>query len=398
MSNRSATSTEEQKHAKNEQASQGTILPTNVIIHNEPFKKKENVALYTKNSPFLAKIVEKECLSRCGSTKSTYHIALEIGNADFPYAPGDSIGILPQNEPQDVAKLLKSVTPGTVTDPKRGDEISIEQFLTERANLDRITSPLIRLTGEDPANRLIIAEKHDVVSYLAHHKDIEPQALANVLAPLLPRFYSIASSQKVSPGKIDLLVATFAYEKGGRIKTGVGSDFLCHRATLNTTPIPIYPHPAASFSLASPDTPIIMIGPGTGIAPFRAFLQERAEFPTENWLFFGERNRTTDYYYQDFLEDLEKNGKLRLDLAFSRDQDHKIYVQDLIRKNGEEFWEWIDKKNATIYLCGDAKQMAKAVNATFHEIAEEYGNLSKEEAANYIKQLRKNKRCLMDVY
>ncbi|MDN3508100.1 MAG: sulfite reductase, partial [Simkaniaceae bacterium] len=136
----------------------------------------------------------------------------------------------------------------------------------------------------------------------------------------------------------------------------------------------------------------------TGIAPFRAFLQERALHPTENWLFFGERNRATDFYYRDFLETLSQEKKLRLDLAFSRDQNHKIYVQDLIRENGKDVWEWIDKKNATLYLCGDAKQMAKAVNMALHDIAQAHGGHTIQTATDYIKQLRKNKRCLMDVY
>ncbi|MDN3508251.1 MAG: hypothetical protein P0S94_04955, partial [Simkaniaceae bacterium] len=246
MSDSSTAPAKEHKHAKNEQNSQSDILPTNLIIDNEPFKKKENVSSYTKKSPFYAQIVERMCLSGKESTKSTYHITLEIGDANFPYQPGDSIGIFPKNDPKDIASLLHAITPGNIIDLKRGDTLPIAQFLEERANLDRITSPLIRLVGDDPANRLQLAEKHDVISYLSGRKNLAPQALADALAPLLPRFYSIASSSRVNPGKIDLLVATIAYEKGGRIKKGVGSDYLCYRSTLFDTKVGIYPHPAPS--------------------------------------------------------------------------------------------------------------------------------------------------------
>jgi sulfite reductase (NADPH) flavoprotein alpha-component len=215
----------------------------------------------------------------------------------------------------------------------------------------------------------------------------------------MPRFYSIASSPKVFPNEVHLTVAFLQYEANGQIHTGVGSHFLCCQAEVELTPVPIYVQPSHHFTLPDPNTAMILIGPGTGIAPFRAFLQERlaTQAPGLNWLFFGERNRATDFYYSDFWLQLEKQGRIRLDLAFSRDQPQKIYVQHKILEHKKSFWDWI-QQGSWIYVCGDAENMAKDVDAALQQIAREEGQLSEEDARLYIKSLRTEKRYLLDVY
>jgi sulfite reductase (NADPH) flavoprotein alpha-component len=180
----------------------------------------------------------------------------------------------------------------------------------------------------------------------------------------------------------------------------VGSHFLCHQAAIESTPIPIYVQPSNHFTLPEdPATPIIMIGPGTGIAPFRAFLQERiaSQAPGLNWLFFGERNQATDFYYADFWLELEKQGRLRLDLAFSRDQKEKIYVQHKLLEQKKSIWNWIEK-GAMLYVCGDAEEMAKDVEWALKEIVQEEGKMIEEDARKFLKTMRAEKRYLLDVY
>ncbi len=221
-----------------------------------------------------------------------------------------------------------------------------------------------------------------------------------MLAPLLPRFYSIASSPSVHPDEAHLTVSLSSYEYKGEIRYGVASQFLCHLATPHVTPIPCYVQPAAHFTIPSHShADLIMVGPGTGVAPFRAFVQERlAQNATGNhWLFFGERHRATDFFYEEFWTALAQQQKLKLDLAFSRDQAEKIYVQHRMEENGLELWNWLDR-GAYLYVCGDADPMAKQVEQTLLQIFETHGKLSSEESKLFLKTLRKEKRFLSDVY
>jgi sulfite reductase (NADPH) flavoprotein alpha-component len=215
----------------------------------------------------------------------------------------------------------------------------------------------------------------------------------------MPRFYSIASSPKVYADEIHLTVAYSSAHVDGHLIVGVGSHFLCEQAHIESTPIPLYIQPSNHFTLPTPTTSIILIGPGTGIAPFRAFIQERLATQAEghNWLFFGERNRATDFYYGDYWTALEAQGRLRLDTAFSRDQAEKIYVQHKMLENKKALWEWL-QQGAHLYVCGDAERMAKDVDAALQQIVQEEGLLTEEEARKYLKTLRQEKRYLLDVY
>ncbi len=365
---------------------------------------------HDKNTPFPAKLIKKTLLSQEGSTKRTYHLTLDLTGSDLKYHPGDAIGVYPHNLSSDVDELLLSMHASgseEVSDPRSLSKMPLRTFLLTKANLSRVTPKLLKmlvpsLAEGDNEKRKHYIETHDVLDVFREHKNstCSLDELVSAFSPLLPRFYSIASSQSTSNTSVDLLVATFTYEVGGKVKRGVGSHFLCETALLNETEIPIYIQGTSSFTLPSdPHTPILMIGPGTGVAPFRAFLQERQfqKAPGKNWLIFGERSSKHDFYYEDYFKTLKRKEFLSLDTAFSRDQTEKIYVQHRLEEKGESVWKLMEQ-GGVVYICGDARHMAKDVVAALHRIVEEKGKHSTEEAKAYIKTLRQEKRLKMDVY
>ncbi len=313
------------------------------------------MAIIDKSNPFPAKIKERSLLNKLGSTKQTYHIVLDIKGSGLSFKPGDSIAVIPQNDAVRVQEALRTLNANPedpIVDPRSNQTMTMGDYLTYKVNLTRL-----------PA-----------------------------FAPLLPRFYSVASSANAHPDEIHLLV--------GLLPDGVASPFLCQTAQINETPVPIYLQPAHSFFLPQNlETHIIMIGPGTGIAPFRAFMQERlhTQSPGKNWLFFGERNRASDFFYEDFWTALTVDNRLKLDLAFSRDQEEKLYVQHQMYQQSKELWDWI-QEGAHIYVCGDKERMAKDVDATLQKIAQEQGNLTPDDARVFVRGLRTQKRYLLDVY
>lgn len=361
---------------------------------------------YNKENPFPAKISERYLLNKEGSTKKTYHVTLDLSDSNIKYRCGDAIAILPENSPEDVYHLLKALNQSgneIIVDPRSGSEMTLDHFLKTKANLIRIPTPLLKQTGnlnllEDKELRNQFIASHDLTDFFEMHPPTLPlQELISYFAPLLPRFYSIASSPLVNPNQVDLLIATFSYQHGKKERHGLGPHYLCESASMHTTPIHCYHHPTPHFILPeSPDTPIIMVGPGTGVAPYRAFLQEREaqNASGKNWLFFGERNKPFDYYYEAYLETLRKKGFLTLDLAFSRDQEEKVYVQHRLLENGSKIWEALTS-GAHFYVCGDARRMAKDVTAALSSIIETHGG---EDSSSYLKTLRKEKRLLLDVY
>jgi sulfite reductase (NADPH) flavoprotein alpha-component len=363
---------------------------------------------YDRHHPFLSRLQERSLLTKSGSTKKTCHLSLTLAGSSLTYQPGDTIAILPSNEPVLVHHFLDSAQ-------LQGND-SMKDYLTHKANLFKATSHLLKTLHErspHPQTRelLLTENKPKCLQFLESsspadlfllHPDagLSPEEISKLLLPLLPRFYSIASSQLVFPDEVHLTVTDANYLINGKWRRGLGPDFLCERTVVGETPIPIYLQPAHGFTLPSdPDASIILIGPGTGIAPFRAFLQERLakEAKGKNWLFFGERNRATDFYYEDFWLELEKQGRLRLDLAFSRDGAEKVYVQHCLWEKRKDIWAWMEE-GAYFYVCGDANEMAKDVEATMQRIAKEEGSLTEEQARLKIKALRANKRYLMDVY
>lgn len=351
---------------------------------------------HNRSNPFLSRILERTLLTKSGSTKKTYHLSLDLAGSNIVYKPGDSVAILPENDPADVDRILDALGCSgdeEIFDPKTESETLLRSYLIHKANLQKPSPAFLRRVKPFPQEETIAAE-------LISDAALSYKELPSLLLPLLPRFYSIASSQHVFPDEVHLTVASVSYMAGGKLRHGVGTHFLCERAALAKTRIPLYIQPSHGFALpADPHAPIILVGPGTGVAPFRAFLQERLykNMPGRNWLFFGERQREHDFYYADFWLALEQQKRLRLDLAFSRDGAEKVYVQHKMWENRKDLWAWLEE-GAYFYVCGDANEMAKDVEAMLQKIAASEGNLSEEEARRKIKSLRAQKRYLADVY
>lgn len=320
---------------------------------------------------FLARIKERIRLNP-GSEKETYHIVLDLEGSGIEYTVGDCIGVYPENDPGYVSNLIDAL-----------GEPSLQDFLLKEANLSRIPKKLL---GEHP----------DLLSLIRYQKP-ETHNLREKLLPLLPRFYSIASSANRVKDEVHLTVALSKNPSSSSTPFGVCSHYLCVRAPLQQPVVPIFHQPSRHFFLPpeSAHCPIIMIGPGTGIAPFRGFMQERTH--KKNWLFFGERHEKTDYYYRSFWEELAAQNRLRIDCAFSRDQKEKVYVQHKMLQNSVELWKWIEE-GAFLFVCGDAAKMAKDVDLTLQRIVEIEGCKSPDEARLYIRNLKKEMRYQRDVY
>jgi sulfite reductase (NADPH) flavoprotein alpha-component len=304
------------------------------------------------------------------------------------------------NAPDGVAKSLREALRRDyqITQPSRQFVEVLAQRLGERA-------------GELPA-LLDPERRHDLEAHLWGRECIDlllehpgagftPEEFVGALRKMPPRLYSIASSRQAHPGEVHLIVAVVRYESHGRPRKGVASTFLADRVT-DDTRVPVFVHSAKGFRLPEdPGTPILMVGPGTGIAPFRAFLEEREVTGARgrNWLFFGEQRKETEFFYREEFEKWQADGLLtRLDTAFSRDQADKIYVQHRLLENAAEVWRWIDRDGAHLYVCGDARRMAKDVEAALHTMAREQGGRTPEQATEYIENLRKAKRYKRDVY
>lgn len=340
--------------------------------------------------PFLSTIKERYCLNRDGSEKKTYHIVLDLEQSQIDYVVGDCLGVFPENDPHYVQKILNEAQLSGEEKILNRKKVlkSIRHFLLQEANIYRI--PKAFKTGDSP--------------FLHDHligKQIDPQTLSDSLSPLLPRFYSIASSMHSVGNEAHLTVALAPSLLPNMIPFGTCSHFLCDRAPLGLPAVPLFLQRSRHFSLGSEtnDKPIIMIGPGTGVAPFRGFMQERIarQASSKNWLFFGERNQATDFYYQDFWEKLSQNGFLKLDCAFSRDQEIKVYVQHKMLENSALFWQWLEE-GAYLYVCGDAAQMAKDVELTLHQIVQQEGHMDLAAAKSYIKNLKSLGRYQRDIY
>jgi sulfite reductase (NADPH) flavoprotein alpha-component len=384
---------------------------------------KEQFSVIDRLHPVKSVIKERYPLTQCGSTKHTYHVSLDFNDAPIRFKVGDSIGIYPQNDPRLVQHLIEAMRvrgDERIHDPRSGTILSLWEFLSFKANLSRLTSSFLKLfyayeTLHDKKNhlhRLLQQENKPLLSqYLSTHDPLDLfkeyrnvqaplQELCAQFGPLLPRFYSVASSQLVFKNEVHLAVALFTFTHQGEQRFGVGSHFLCNLATVNATEVPIYVQPAHYFTLPPDDnTAMIMIGPGTGVAPYRAFMQERITKGAQgkNWLFFGERNRRTDYFYEKDWSQWVAQGKLKIDLAFSRDQPEKIYVQHKMVENAKEIWTWLEE-GAYFYVCGDAHRMAKDVESMLQKIIQEQGAMTEEAARAYVRNLRSQKRYCIDIY
>lgn len=325
----------------------------------------------------------------------TYLLTLAF-DEDVHFKAGDSLAIFPKNSTQDVLAFLEVLN--LAPDDKLDYDITVFDFLQTKVNLSKWNSKLSQLVFNEqklPDSLQNLSPLQILKTVTISHTIAKD--LLFLLSPQMPRYYSIASSPKVNPRFIDLLVSLNRFEIDGKQCFGLASSFLCLESPVDST-VYGFLHPAEHFRMPEEDVPMIMIGPGTGIAPFRAFIQERVRAHIcKNWLFFGERHKESDFYFQEELMSYHLDHKLRLSLAFSRDQEHKIYVQDLIYTHKEEFYDWI-KKGAIIYVCGDAKNMAKDVEATIIKILSEYEKIELKQAQLMLRALKKERRYNLDVY
>jgi sulfite reductase (NADPH) flavoprotein alpha-component len=371
---------------------------------------------FSKANPFPASVLQNYNLNGLGD-KQTHHVAISLDDSGLEYEVGDALGVYPANPPDVVDEIVAHLPfeASTVPTPD-GGEVSLRDALIHHYDIGTLNKSIIQKwqakSGSPTLRALVEADDkkayddfcwgRDLIDLVADHPAnfADAAEFISVLKKLQPRLYSIASSPRAHPGEVHLCVGIVRYESHGRKRGGICSTFLADRVAENVKPR-IFVHSNSAFRLPeNGDTDVIMVGPGTGIAPFRAFLEDRKATAAKgkNWLFFGNPYSATDFLYQKELDAFQADGTLsRLDLAWSRDQKEKIYVQNLMVHQGAELWKWL-KNGAAFYVCGDASRMAKDVDQALLKIAETHGNLTPEEAAGFIAQLKKDKRYLRDVY
>jgi sulfite reductase (NADPH) flavoprotein alpha-component len=372
--------------------------------------------VYDRKHPFLARLSTNRLLTGPGSAKETRHFEISLNGSNLSYTAGDALGIVPCNCPELVEQILRALNcdgEEAVPGPD-GNEAPLHKALLEFYEITKIPSGLLRCVAErsaDPSLRELLEPvaadrlkgflgQREIVDLLLEHSSskISATEFVSYLKKLAPRLYSIASSPAAHGSSVHLTISIVRYETNGRRRKGVCSTFLADRVHQN---VGTFVHRSQHFRLpADPAKPVIMVGPGTGIAPFRGFLYEREAVAATgpNWLFFGDQKESTDFLYHDELIRFKKNGVLtRFNTAFSRDQAQKIYVQQRMLENGGELWAWLEA-GAHFYVCGDAQRMAKDVDEALRTIIEQAGNKSAEEAAAYVKQLKAEHRYQRDVY
>ncbi|MBI5690204.1 MAG: sulfite reductase subunit alpha [Verrucomicrobia bacterium] len=368
---------------------------------------------YSRTRPFPARLVASRNLSGTGSAKQVHHVVFDLAGSGLSYEAGDALGVVPHNCPALVDEVLLALgCDGEEAVPAPdGSTMPLRRALTECYDLGRPSPELAaRLApGDGAANAdgrgavfCAPAPRH-VIDLLAARAEprLPPADFVRLLKRLQPRLYSISSSPRATPGEVHLTVGVVRYALHGRARLGVCSTYLATRAVPGESRVGVYVHHNPAFRPPpSGDIPMIMVGPGTGIAPFRAFLQERqaAGARGRNWLFFGDQRAATDFLYHDELAALQRDGLLtRLDTAFSRDQAEKIYVQNRLLEHATEVFAWLEA-GAHFYVCGDAQRMAKDVDAALHTIITRAGGRTPEEAAAYVRALGAAKRYARDVY
>jgi sulfite reductase (NADPH) flavoprotein alpha-component len=380
-------------------------------------------APYDKNNPFSAQLVDRRRLSAAASQKDTQHFSVSLVGSGLTYKCGDSLGVYPTNNPQTVAAVLKAAGftgEEQVTIPKDTAPISLRTALSKRLSLNGPTYKFAQLLHDratdaaekarlaaaiaeaDPEKKKAWMEQREFLDLFEEHPSAKlgAQEFIELLRKLMPRLYSISSAPSKYPDEIHLTVAVVRYETNGRQREGVCSTFLSERARLNAPEVPVFVAESHFGLPADDNVPVIMVGPGTGVAPFRSFVMDRATRGAKgrNWLFFGDQRKDSDFLYADEWAAYLQSGVLtRLDLAFSRDQAAKVYVQDRMRENAAELWQWL-QAGAYFYVCGDAKRMAKDVDATLHAIVAEQGGMTPEAAVDWVKQFKKDGRYQRDVY
>jgi sulfite reductase (NADPH) flavoprotein alpha-component len=373
---------------------------------------------YTRTNPFPAKLVVNRSLCGEDSEKDTRHFEIDLSGWGLNYEVGDSMTVWPTNDPALIEEIIKKIG-------AKGDEAvkgpngntTLREALFRDCRITQTTPKFLKAIAERAVNgapllsELLKPERKqdldtylwgmEVIDFLIEHPSIKwaPQEFVDMLAKLLPRMYSISSSLKGHPNQVHFTIDVVHYESRGRKRKGVCSTFLAERA--EGAPIPVFPNTSKFRLPEDGNTPIIMVGPGTGIAPFRAYLQERKAIGAKgkNWLFFGSQHEHCNYFYRDELEQYQRDGFLaRCDCAWSRDQAGKSYVQHKMLENAAEIWKWLNGEGAHVFVCGDARRMAKDVDAALRKIIQEQGAKTEEQTNEYVEKLKSEKRYKRDVY
>ncbi|MGG7219272.1 assimilatory sulfite reductase (NADPH) flavoprotein subunit [Bacillus sp. ATD] len=374
---------------------------------------------YSRTNPFRAEVLENLNLNGRGSNKETRHVELSLEGSGLTYEPGDSLGVYPENDPELVELLLKEMNwdpEEIVTLNKQGDVRPLKEALISHYEITVLTKPLLeqaaQLTGSEELRELLAPGNEENAKAYIEGRDlldlvrdygpfsVSAQQFVSILRKMPARLYSIASSLSANPDEVHLTIGAVRYDAHGRERKGVCSILCAERLQPGDT-LPVYVQHNQNFKLPKdPETPIIMVGPGTGVAPFRSFMQEREETGAEGkaWMFFGDQHFVTDFLYQTEWQNWLKDGVLtKMDVAFSRDTEEKVYVQHRMLEQSAELFEWL-QEGAAVYICGDEKHMAHDVHNTLLEIIEKEGNMSREEAEAYLADMQQQKRYQRDVY
>ncbi|SDJ02373.1 sulfite reductase (NADPH) alpha subunit [Natribacillus halophilus] len=379
--------------------------------------QSEQSAVYSRKNPFKAELLENINISGRGSNKENRHLELSLEDSNLEFEPGDSLGIFPENDPVLVDQLIEEMhwdSEELVSVNKQGEVRSLREALMSTFEITVLTKPLMEQAAAFSANdglRELLQNEQELRDYM-HGRDLLDLArdfapwevpattFITILRKIPARLYSIANSYRANPDEVHLTVGTVRYETHGRDRTGVCSGQCAERAEPGEQ-LPVYVHRNPNFKLPEdPDTPIIMIGPGTGAAPFRAFLEEREEIEAagKSWLFFGEQHFVSDFLYQVEWQQWLKEGVLtQMDVAFSRDTEEKVYVQHRMLEKSRDFYQWL-REGAVLYVCGDEKHMASDVHDALLSIIQQEGGMSAEEADAYIEEMKLQKRYQRDVY
>ncbi|WP_077212024.1 sulfite reductase subunit alpha [Bacillus dakarensis] len=388
-----------------------------LTVERSPEQTKK--ATYSRTNPFRAEVLKNINLNGPGSSKETRHIELSLKDSGLSYVPGDCLGIIPENDPELVATLVKEMEwdgEELVTINKQGDALPLKEALSSHFEITLLTKKIVQqaaaLTDNEELKKLAEPENvNELKEYMDGRdlldllRDFGPwhataQEVVSLLRKMPPRLYSIASSFRANPDEVHLTIGAVRYNANGRERKGVCSVQCAERLEAGDT-IPVFIQQNKHFNLPeAPETDIIMVGPGTGIAPFRSFIQEVSVNETrgKTWLFFGDQHSASDFLYQEELEKYMEDGVLtKLDAAFSRDTDQKVYVQHKMLENSQELYQWLEG-GAYFYVCGDKQYMAKDVHETLITIIEKEGGVSRDEAEAYLNDLQKQKRYQRDVY
>jgi sulfite reductase (NADPH) flavoprotein alpha-component len=373
---------------------------------------------YSRKNPFPATLSVNQKLTLEGSEKETRHYEFSLAGSGLQYEVGDSMGIFPQNNPRHVEELLAALhfSGDESVTTKEGETFTLREGLLKRFHIKdpskQFLEAVVQRSAPQDLQELMQPDRKadldrylwglEIIDFLRDYPSLRftVEEFVATLRKLQPRLYSIASSLKAYPEQVHFIIATVRYESHGRQREGVASTYLADRLKPEH-PLPMFVHVAKGFRLPEdPSTATIMVGPGTGIAPFRAYLQERQAIGAsgKNWLIFGEQRAKCDFFYQDEFLAAQKAGVLtRFDTAFSRDQAHKIYVQHRLLEHTKDIFAWLEE-GAHFFVCGDAAHMAKDVDVALHQIVEKEGGKTPEQAAEYIETLRQQKRYKRDVY